>query len=101
MYNEEKMNKALRAFDWPAVLNLLPDQTMESLRKLLTDVSRSGCLIRMYPLSAEQDELRTKMIDELKTLSTKVGGDRARKYVEFLCHQIDVTELALGEIGHS
>jgi hypothetical protein len=101
MYNEEKMNKALRAFDWPAVLNLLPDQTMESLRKLLTDVSRSGCLIRMYPLSAEQDELRTKMIDEFKTLSTKLGGDRARKYVEFLCHQIDVTELALGEIGHS
>jgi hypothetical protein len=48
MYNQEKMNMALRAFDWPAVLSLLPTQTLESLRELLGDVSRRGCLIRVH-----------------------------------------------------
>ena len=78
MYNQEKMNKALRTFDWPAVVALLPEQTLKSLRELLSDVSRSGCFIRLYSLSSEQDELRANMIDKLKVLSAKLGGTRAQ-----------------------
>jgi hypothetical protein len=98
MYNEEKMNKALRTFDWPAVVTLLPEQTLESLRKLLSDVSRSGCLIRMYPLCAEQDELRTKMIEDIKSLCAQFGGPKATRYFEFLLRQVEIVELALAEI---
>lgn len=98
MYNEEKMNRALRAFDWVSVLALLPQQTLESLRRLLSDVSRSGCLIRLHPLTPEQDQLRTTMIDELKILSGRLGGTQATKWVEFLLHQVEITELALSEI---
>src|SRR5258708_3385903 len=83
MYNEEKMNKALRAFDWPAVVALLPEHTLENVRELLRDVSRSGRLIRLYALSAEQDERRAKMLEELKTLSAQLGGPQATKYFEF------------------
>ena len=101
MYNEEQMNKALRAFDWATVISLLPEQTLESLRELLGDVSRSGCLIRLYSLSSEQDELRANMIDELKVLSTRLGGTRGAKYVEFLLQQVEITELALAEIEDS
>ncbi len=101
MYNEEKMNKALRAFDWAAVMSLLPDQTLESLRKLLGNVSRSGCLIRLYSLSTQQDELRAQMIDKLKVLSAQLGGTHETKYVELLLHQVEITELALAEIESS
>jgi len=101
MYNEEKMNKALRAFDWANVISLLPEQTLESLRELLGDISRSGCLIRLYPLSSEQDELRANMIDKLKVLSAQLGGTKGTKYVEFLLQQVEITELALAEIESS
>jgi hypothetical protein len=101
MYNQEKMNKALRNFDWPAVVALLPEQTLKSLGELLSSVSRSGCFIRLYSLSSEQDELRANMIDELKALSAQLGGTQGTSYVEFLLQQVEITELALAEIESS
>jgi len=98
MYNVEKMNKALRAFDWPAVLALLPEQRIESLRELLSDVSRSGCLIRFFVLREEQNERRAKMIEELKGLSAQLGGTQATRHLDFLLQQVKITELALTEI---
>jgi hypothetical protein len=73
-------------------LALLPEQTLESLRELLSEVSRSGCLIRLYALSAEQDQRRAKMIEELKALSAQLGGTQATKYLEFLLQQVEITE---------
>ena len=93
------MNKALRSFDWPAVVALLPEQTRESLRELLSDVSRSGCLIRLYLFSAEQNKLRSNMIAELKVLSAQLGGAKATRYLEFLLDQVEITEMALSTIG--
>jgi hypothetical protein len=98
MYNEEKMYKALRTFDWPTIVTLLPEQNLESLRKLVSGVSRSGCLIRLYQLGAEQDELRAKMIVDLKALCAKLGGSNATSYFEFLLRQVEIVELALAEI---
>jgi hypothetical protein len=98
MYNEEKMNRVLRAFDWAAVLAMLSDQSLDSLRKLLSSVWQSGCLIRLHSFSAEEDKRRSKMIDELKSFSTRIGGAQATKYIEFIVHQVEITELALAEI---
>jgi len=98
MYNEEKMNRALRAFDWAVALATLPDQTLDSLRKLLSDVSRSGCLIRLHSLSPEEEVRRSKMIDELNALSARVGGTHATRAMQFILHQVEITELALAEI---
>jgi len=101
MYNEEMMNKALRAFDWESVLALLPEQTVESLRKLLGDVQRSGCLIRLYRLTSGQERLRAKMIESLRSFTEKLGGPSATKALEFLLQQVQITELALAEIEHT
>jgi hypothetical protein len=77
------MNKALRTRDWPAVVALLPEQTLKSLRELLSDVSRSGCLIRLYSLSSEQNELRGSMDDKLKVLSAQLGSSRGGNTLSF------------------
>jgi hypothetical protein len=98
MYNQEKMHVALRAFDWPTALALLPQQILEALRELLSDVSRSGCFIRLYPPSSKENESRAKMIDELKAFTARLGGTHAMKYLEFLLLQVEITELALVQI---
>lgn len=99
MYNEEKMNKALRSFDWPAVLALLPEHTLQNFRELLADVSRSGCLLRLYPLTQKEDELRANMIHELKSLGAQLGGAQLTKVIELLLRQVKITELALDEVN--
>jgi hypothetical protein len=98
MYNEEKMNKALRAFEWDFAVALLPEQTVESLRELLGSVSRSGCLIRLHKISSEDEELRAHFIEELRHLCATIGSNEGADYCEFLLRQVDIVELALAEI---
>jgi hypothetical protein len=98
MYNEELMKKALRAFDWSAVMALLPEQTVDSLRELLSDVSRGGCLIRLHTISTQDEKLRAQLIEELRQLCSKIGGADGSGYFEYLLNQIEIVELALAEI---
>jgi hypothetical protein len=77
---------------------MLPDQTLDSLRKLLSDVSRSGCLIRLHTLSPKEEARGSKTIDELKALTARIGGTQGTKCIEFILQQVEITELALAEI---
>jgi hypothetical protein len=101
MYNEEHMNKALRSFDWAKVLELLPKDSLEGLRELLDDVSKSGCLIRLHALSSEKNDLRTQMIKHLQALCSALGGPDETLRLQFLIDQVEVTELALAMIESS
>jgi len=38
------------------------------------------------------------MVDELNSFSARIGGAQATKYIEFIVHQVEITELALAEI---
>lgn len=98
MYNEEKMKKALRAFDWGSVVALLQEQTVDSLRELLSDASRSGCLIRLHKISPQDEELRSQFIKELRQLCATIGSNEGADYFEFLLRQVNIVELALAEI---
>ena len=95
------MNKNLRAFNWSAVLELLPDRSVEALRELLSDVSRSGCLIRLYALSPERDKLRTQMIGHLRELCFEIGNSPWTEFFDTMINQVEITELALAEIESS
>ena len=100
MYDREKMNKALRVFDQSTVLSLLPDESSDTVRELLGDISRSGCLIRLYALTPEQEEHRAQMINWLNALTKKRAKESG--YVKFLLDEVArITELTLAEIESS
>jgi hypothetical protein len=101
VYNQEQMNKALRAFEWKAVLELLPDYSSGALQDLLSDVSRSGCLIRVYALPLERDELRLEMIEQIRLLCLEIGGSSWLEFFGSMLNQVEITELALAEIDGS
>jgi hypothetical protein len=65
MYNEQTLKKALEKFDWPAALAHLPDHGEESLKKLFTDLSRTGILIRVFALPPAVEQKRKEFIEEL------------------------------------
>lgn len=98
MYKEDDMNKALRAFDWSAPQALLQGNSIEDLRKLVSDVSRSGCLLRLYKLSAQNTEARKEMIEHIRTLCSNPQTSEAAQHFEFVLQQVDITEMALSGI---
>ena len=77
MYNEEQMYVALRKFNWVSVLSLLPNQDQGTLKKLLTDVLRSGCFLRLHALKPTQEQKRRAMKSDLRIFAVKVGGKTA------------------------
>ncbi len=101
MYNEEDMKDALKRFDWAAVQALLPNRDTPTLKKLLGDVSHSGCFIRLHPLKPAEDQRRSAMRTELRTLAATIAGVDAGKFVDFLLNQVDITEAALDVINEN
>lgn len=67
------MKKALEKFDWAAVLAHLPDNGEESLKKLLTDITRTGVLIRVFSLSKSIEKRRAQFIEELTMFVSGIG----------------------------
>jgi len=89
------MKKALEKFDWAAVLAHLPDNGEESLKKLLTDITRTGVLIRVFSLSESKEKRRAQFIEELKVFVSGAGVEAADKYLKYLLLQVEITEAAL------
>jgi|SRR5579872_391787 len=99
MYNQDnKMYAALRRFDWEAVTAFLDAGTAKTLRHLLTDINRSGCLIRFHEIPAEEEHLREQFIEQIKEFTSRIGGPSAATALNHILRQAELTELALAEI---
>lgn len=98
MYNQEKMQTAMRRFDWNGVSALLHERTDEILTRFLTDINRSACLIRLHDISVEENQLRAQFIDHLKQFTSEGGGASATVALDHILEQVELTELALAEI---
>ena len=98
MYNEKTLKKALEKFDWAAVLAHLPNCGEECLQKLFSDITRTGVLIRVFPLSESIEKRRAQFIDELKVFVAGSGIEGADKYLRYLLSQVEITEAALSVI---
>ena len=98
MYNEQTLKKALEKFDWPAVLAHLPDHEEESLKKLFTDVARTGILIRVFALLPAVEQKRKAFIAELTAFVEGTTSENAKQYLKFLLSQVEITEAALRDI---
>ena len=85
----------MEKFDWAAVLAHLPNHGEESLKKLLTDITRTGVLIRVYSLSELIEKRRAQFIDELTMFVSGTGIEGAEKYLKYLLLQVKITEAAL------
>lgn len=81
MYNEETLKKALEKFDWPAALGQLPDHGEESVKKLLTDIVRTGVLIRVFPLGDTVERRRELFIDQLTSFVEGTNIEAAKKFL--------------------
>lgn len=89
------MKKALERFDWAAVLVHLPDHGEESLKKLLTDITRTGVLIRVFLPSESIEKRRAQFIEELTKFVGGTGVDGADRYLKHHLLQVEITEAAL------
>jgi len=55
----------------------------------------------LHKLKPAQEERRSKMAEELTSFANQVGGTSASNYVEYILHQIGLTEAALEEINET
>src|SRR5712671_5587798 len=101
MYNQKKMYAAMRNFKWADVVAMLTERTRETLKCVLADVNRSGCLIRLHAISALKDACREQFVHSLRQFATDIGGASAAAAVDYILTQVELTELALAEIEGS
>jgi len=101
MKNEEQLKKVFERFEWSGVVGLLPDRSENTLQDLLSLVSKTGVLIRVYDIGAAKDAKRAQFIEDLKSFVASSKIDQAEAYLAYLLSQVAITEAAIREIDET